>query len=397
MDNEEFGRPVSEYFDITGSAPQNLEGLPYARDKFKEMLEMPEGHKLPLAQTWGPCRGSTTMASGDYPDGNENSCNLTCYDERMMALVTDDAYDFHKLCTHQPLRRGQGIVSKALRSHRPCFCCDISKYSMTEYPLAHWAQEYKLTGSFAISMRSSYTGDLDYVLEFFMSTCRLENYGDHLTLLGSTVATMKQHLRSFKVSSGKELRDELAADIMEVCTLADKLHSSTKCRTIRSPETLQTEAELVQIPEWPNCKRKKATLLQLSTVEPTRSNLRNCNESVQGIEEGIPESNRRDPSPNNKRTGLVTIKANYADDIIRFQISSSSTMAELLENLIERLPLTDGSLHIKYQDDEALQAIPASDIICIVQQEDEPPSVEAQPQEQPTQEETSFVVVDIDP
>ncbi|KAK2966533.1 hypothetical protein RJ640_019062 [Escallonia rubra] len=105
----------------------------------------------------------------------------------------------------------------------------------------------------------------------------------------------------------------------------------------------------VQIHKWPNCKRKK--------VKTTHSNLRNVNESVQGIEEGILESSRRDPSCDNKRmqdAGLVTIKATYADDIIRFQIFSSSTMAELSENLYEGLPLTDGSFRIQYQDDEVL-------------------------------------------
>ncbi|KAK3003401.1 hypothetical protein RJ639_019396 [Escallonia herrerae] len=103
----------------------------------------------------------------------------------------------------------------------------------------------------------------------------------------------------------------------------------------------------VGISEWPSCKRKK--------VKPTHSNLKNLNESFQAIEERIPESSRKDPSCDNRRmqdATLVTIKATYADKIIRFQISSSSTMAELSVNLTERLPLMDGSFHIKYQDDE---------------------------------------------
>ncbi|KAK2991419.1 hypothetical protein RJ640_019065 [Escallonia rubra] len=278
--------------------------------------------------------------------------------------------------------------------------------------------------------KSCYTGDLDYVLEFFLPTCHLENYRDDKTLFGSILVTMKKHLTSFKDSSGKELGEELTADIMEVSTLTDELRSSSEFRTIRSPDTLQSEVEVLQvdsssqqttaeeasgngveqsktaftslqnqcliskkekdityeglkpylgmttldhvakifggivafsrskmkrscrtvgISEWPSCKRKN--------VKPTRSNLKNFNESVQSIEERIPESSRKDPSCDNRRMqeaapALVTIKAFYANDIIRFRISSSSTMAELSENLTERLPLTGRSFRIKYQDDE---------------------------------------------
>ncbi|KAK3013988.1 hypothetical protein RJ639_008148 [Escallonia herrerae] len=235
---------------------------------------------------------------------------------------------------------------------------------------------------------------------------------------------MKQHLRSFKVSSGKELGEELTADIVEVFASTDELHSASKCKTTRSPEALQSEVEIVHvdsssqqstaekasekgveqskialtplqnqcliskkgkdityealkpylgmrtldnvakifdvsrskmkrscravgISEWPSCKRKK--------VKPTHSNLKNLNESVQSNEERIPESSWKDPSCDNRRmqdATLVTIKATYAHDIIKFQITSSSTMTELSENLTERLPLTGKSLRIEYQDDE---------------------------------------------
>ncbi|KAK2973021.1 hypothetical protein RJ640_012607, partial [Escallonia rubra] len=104
---------------------------------------------------------------------------------------------------------------------------------------------------------------------------------------------------------------------------------------------------IVGISKWPSYKRKK--------VKHVQSNLKNVSESIQGIEERIPESSRRDPSGDSRRiqeAPLVTIKATYADDIIRFQISSPSTMAELSEKLTERMALTDRTFHIKYHDDE---------------------------------------------
>ncbi|KAK2966532.1 hypothetical protein RJ640_019061 [Escallonia rubra] len=131
---------------------------------------------------------------------------------------------------------------------------------------------------------------------------------------------MKQHLGSFKVSSRKEFGENLTANIVKVFTLTDELRSSSKCKTIRSPHALQTEGKVVQ-----------------------------------AIEERIPESNKRDPSCDNRRmldTRLVTIKATYASDIIRLQIHSSSKWVELVENLTERLPLKVESLRIEYQDDK---------------------------------------------
>ncbi|KAK2991425.1 hypothetical protein RJ640_019071 [Escallonia rubra] len=48
----------------------------------------------------------------------------------------------------------------------------------------------------------------------------------------------------------------------------------------------------------------------------------------------------------------VTMKAIYRDDCIKFRLSFSSGMAELVENVTARLPLMVGSFSIKYLDDE---------------------------------------------
>ncbi|KAK2991426.1 hypothetical protein RJ640_019072 [Escallonia rubra] len=48
----------------------------------------------------------------------------------------------------------------------------------------------------------------------------------------------------------------------------------------------------------------------------------------------------------------VTMKAMYRGDCIKFGLSFSSGMAELVENVTERLPLMVGSFSIKYKDDE---------------------------------------------
>lgn len=48
----------------------------------------------------------------------------------------------------------------------------------------------------------------------------------------------------------------------------------------------------------------------------------------------------------------MTIKATYNGLVIKFQLSSSSGMAELEEKVIQRLQLKEGTFIIQYQDDE---------------------------------------------
>lgn len=48
----------------------------------------------------------------------------------------------------------------------------------------------------------------------------------------------------------------------------------------------------------------------------------------------------------------MTVKVQYRDVVIKFQLSFSSRMAELVEKVTERLPLKDGSFSTRYKDDE---------------------------------------------
>ncbi|KAK3013981.1 hypothetical protein RJ639_008141 [Escallonia herrerae] len=218
---------------------QISEGLHHAIDEIDKMLEKAcKTLQLPLAQTWTPCVHSNGSTNGD-------NFNLKCTDE----AVDSDKWVFRSLCNYRPLRKGQGLVGKALLFHKPCFSCDISHFSVNEYPLAHHAREFGLTSSFAICLWSTYTGDLDYVLEFFLPPCGPGVNGDVKTLLGLILATRKEHLPSFKVALGAGLVEELSAKVIEYLICIDELETSTACRTIQSPpmpEAWENEDGIVQ-------------------------------------------------------------------------------------------------------------------------------------------------------
>ncbi|XWS50119.1 hypothetical protein CRYUN_Cryun12cG0061300 [Craigia yunnanensis] len=181
-----------------------------------------ENHKLPLAQTWVPCRHRSVLA---YGGGLKKSC--TSFDGNCMGQVcmstTDVAFyvvdahvwGFREACIEHHLQKGQGVAGRAFLSHNSCFCADITQFCKTDYPLVHYARMFGLTSCFAICLRSTSTGDDDYVLEFFLPSA-IADSNEQQTLLGSILATIKQHFQSLKVASGAELEeDEGSIEIIE--------------------------------------------------------------------------------------------------------------------------------------------------------------------------------------
>lgn len=164
-----------------------------------------EEHKLPLAQTWVPCKYRSVLAHGG---GVKKSClsfdgscmGDVCMSTSDVAFHVIDAHmwGFRDACVEHHLQKGQGVSGKAFIYRRPCFSKDISQFCKLEYPLVHYARMFGLAGCFAICLQSMYTGDDDYILEFFLPpNCRNED--DQNALLESILARMKKCLRTLKV------------------------------------------------------------------------------------------------------------------------------------------------------------------------------------------------------
>ncbi|KAL4296706.1 hypothetical protein GQ457_12G000600 [Hibiscus cannabinus] len=212
----------------------------YALAEILEILTVVcENHKLPLAQTWVPCQHRSVLA---YGGGLKKSCTSfdgSCMGQVCMSttdlafyIVDAHAWGFREACLEHHLQKGQGVAGRAFLSRSSCFCVDITQFCKTEYPLVHYARMFRLTGCFAICLRSTYTGDDEYVLEFFLPSAIVDS-SERRTLLGSMLATMKQHFRSLQVASGAELEeDEGFIQIIEAS----------------SDERLETMLESVPIP-----------------------------------------------------------------------------------------------------------------------------------------------------
>ncbi|KVI07697.1 Phox/Bem1p [Cynara cardunculus var. scolymus] len=163
-----------------------------------------ETHNLPLAQTWVPC---IQQGKGGcrHSAANVIHCISTvdsaCY-------VNDPAFkDFQEACSEHHLLKGQGVVGQAFTTNQPCYFPDIASYRKTDYPLSHHARIFNLCGVVAIRLRSTFTENIDYVLEFFLPVdCKEPE--EQKALLNSLSIIIQNVCRSLRIVTDKELVEE---------------------------------------------------------------------------------------------------------------------------------------------------------------------------------------------
>ncbi|KAL8544035.1 hypothetical protein ACS0TY_004544 [Phlomoides rotata] len=139
------------------------------------------------------------------------SSNICCMERLQCAnlVVLDWPNNFCQVQT------GKGIVGMVLASeNKSCFCRNLCDFSIVEQPLSHYLQRDRLDICFAICLQSSHTGNLLYVLQFFLhqGPAKLEYLSTFLHIL---FPILKQELTSFKVASGQQLGHDLVVDVIE--------------------------------------------------------------------------------------------------------------------------------------------------------------------------------------
>lgn len=167
-------------------------------------------HKLPLALTWIPC--NVTEGEGDEPIRvRSRGCN-TSLNEKCVLCVEDTAcyvsdkemQGFVHACKEHFLEEGEGIVGKALQSNHPFFYPDVKEYHISEYPLVHHARKFGLNAAVAIRLRSTFTGNDDYILEFFLPTS-MKGSTEQQLLLNNLSGTMQRICKSLRTVADVEL------------------------------------------------------------------------------------------------------------------------------------------------------------------------------------------------
>ncbi|XP_071685984.1 protein NLP9-like [Rutidosis leptorrhynchoides] len=167
-------------------------------------------HRLPVALTWIPC--SYNKGVGDEViKVRVGGCNTNPTEKVVLYVQTDACYvneqkmqGFVQACSEHHLEEGQGIAGKALQSNHPFFLPDVKDYHINEYPLVQHARKYGLNAAVAIRLRSTFTGDDDYILEFFLPV-NMKGCTEQQLLLNNLSSTMQRICRSLRTVSDTEL------------------------------------------------------------------------------------------------------------------------------------------------------------------------------------------------
>ncbi|CAG7873865.1 unnamed protein product [Brassica rapa] len=157
-------------------------------------------HKLPLALAWLPC-------------SNGPNSLVLCVEETACYVNDMEMEGFVKACLEHCLREKEGIVGKAFVSNQPSFASDVKVYDIGEYPLVHHARKYGLNAAVAIKLRSTYTGEDDYVLELFLPISMKGSLEQQL-LLDSLSGTLQRICRTLRtVSDVGATKNEVGREI----------------------------------------------------------------------------------------------------------------------------------------------------------------------------------------
>lgn len=167
-------------------------------------------HRLPLALTWIPCcyseRAGNEITRVRVREAKKNSDEkyILCIEETACYVNDPMMEGFAHACLEHHLDEGQGIAGKALQSNHPFFFPDVKTYDISEYPLVHHARKFGLNAAVSIRLRSTYTGDDDYILEFFLPVSMKGSLEQQL-LLNNLSDTMQRICKSLRTVSDMEL------------------------------------------------------------------------------------------------------------------------------------------------------------------------------------------------
>ncbi|XP_042002913.1 protein NLP2-like [Salvia splendens] len=204
--------------DILEQGPPNMEeSYQFVLMEIGNVLRcVCDTHKLPLAQTWAPC---IQQGKGGCRHSDENYTHCVSTLDSACYVADQEVAGFHEACSEYHLLKGEGIAGKAFLTNQPCFSSNITEFSKTEYPLAHHARVFNLHAAVAIRLRSTYTEDADFVLEFFLPIdCKGPE--DQRKMLDSLSSVVERTCQSLRVVTDQELARE-TSDRETSSTLSD--------------------------------------------------------------------------------------------------------------------------------------------------------------------------------
>ena len=207
-----------------------------------------ETHKLPLAQTWIPCRHSNlpvdeNSSKKSYKILNKNT-GRTCLSIQHMAYYVTDSHllGYRAACSEYHLEVGQGVPGKAFASNQPYFSSDVKSFNIMEYPLVHYARMFGLNAAVGVHLQSTYTRNDDYVIELYLPvTCN--DRSEHQQLLNDLFVTMHLVCKTLRIVTVEPNRDGAAkkrTSREEIDALEGRIYSLQK--------TTQSQIDFIKSP-----------------------------------------------------------------------------------------------------------------------------------------------------
>ncbi|KAL3583219.1 hypothetical protein D5086_014280 [Populus alba] len=175
-------------------------------------------HRLPLALTWMPCNYTEEAVDEIIKvrvrEANSRSSGkcVLCIEGTACYVNDREMQGFVHACAEHYIEEGQGIAGKAVQSNHPFFFPDVKTYDITEYPLVHHARKYGLNAAVAIRLRSTYTGDDDYILELFLPV-NIKGSSDQQLLLNNLSGTMQRICKSLRTVSDTEFVGQECSEV----------------------------------------------------------------------------------------------------------------------------------------------------------------------------------------
>ncbi|KAL0382817.1 UNVERIFIED_CONTAM: protein NLP6 [Sesamum calycinum] len=192
----------STHINYMSDATQNLQ----CKEPPKEIREMPELAvdaitQLHLAQVWIPCTQCGHIVScmeraAFMYSGNMKFNSFNKWDFMMRCFI--------EACNFQRRPGKTGVVGTA--TTMSCFVRNLCDVSICEYPLAHYAQQARLSSCFTVCLQSTCNVNDLFIVEFFLHPHSRED-AYLFSTLQLLLQVMKKKLTSFKITSEEQLTE----------------------------------------------------------------------------------------------------------------------------------------------------------------------------------------------
>ncbi|GKE03355.1 NIN-like protein [Tanacetum coccineum] len=381
-------------FNVQDRIPYKaISGLKRTRDEIQKALEtVCESHNILIAQVWISYEDDTQMKQ-------KLTLKLTGY------ISSDDPFSssfsphkkYYDACDMIPLTMRGELVLKTFQDCKPRFCEAYSGLDTTS--LLSWIDTVDTKSSgLTICMRSIDTSDFDYAFEFIWC-----HNPKNVIFLEGLLITLKRCLPCFKFATGAELGDELHVIDVDTESETKRFKIFQENRLLPTPEAMEKGNTAMVVDHRANtevkCKTAKIPL-SLEAIEQQfgktmKEAATNLNVHVSTLKRNLkahgiiewpgPGSRKRklndsfnnqnsaneknyaeiqDPLSINRDENTLSIKAEYAGDMIKFDLPISEATFDTVEKKIyTKFKLTFGTYKLKYRDE-------VGDLILLLSDED---------------------------